>query len=595
VIHSILKEKFGFDSFRGNQEKIINDIMNSIDTLVLMPTGGGKSLCFQIPALCMDGVAIIISPLISLMQNQVSALKLNGIKAEALNSALSAEEYKEIINKLKNNQLDLLYLSPEGLNTSSGWSLLESIKISLFAVDEAHCVSQWGHDFRKDYLHLSQIRERYENTPIIALTATADLQVREDIARQLNLKDYQQYTSSFNRENIFYKMSPKRNSYSQIKEVLSLHKEECGIIYCPTVKKVESLCIKLRSEGFNVIQYHGQMNNQDRKANLQRFEQEDDVIVVATIAFGMGIDKPNVRFVCHNGMSKNLENFYQESGRAGRDGEKSYSYIFYGLDDLMTYKRFIDQSQMNEEHKKNANDKLSFMHKFCESEDCKTNIILKYFGEIRDQECGHCDSCLDSYERFEVTVEAQKFLSCVYRLNNRFGASYVTDVLRAAKSKRIIDFGHDKLSVYGIGKSLSKSEWLCVNEKLLSTGYLKIESEYKTLALTPLASEVLKGKTKVFIRREIKRKESKIIASANTYGLKSGKDYDESLLSELKEYRLAMAKELSVASYMIASNNTLIQLAAIKPKTSDDLLLVNGIGKKKAQAFGEDFLNIINS
>jgi ATP-dependent DNA helicase RecQ len=593
LIHQILKEKFGFDTFRGDQEDIVNNLIANNDALVLMPTGGGKSLCYQIPALCMEGVAIVISPLISLMQNQVSALKLNGIKAESLNSSLNSETYREIIEELKEGSLDLLYLSPEGLNTSAAWTLLDSVKISLFAIDEAHCVSQWGHDFRKDYLNLGSIRERYKDTPIIALTATADLQVREDIIRQLKFKDFKTYTSSFNRENIYYKMAPKRNGYAQVKDVVMKHRDDCGIIYCPTVKKVESLCSKLQSEGLNVIKYHGQMKNEERSFNLKRFEQEDNVIVVATIAFGMGIDKPNVRFVCHNGMSKNIENFYQESGRAGRDGDKSFSYVFYGLDDLMTYKRFIDQSQMNKAHKKNANDKISFMYKFCESEKCKTNIILKYFGEIQDEECGHCDSCLDEYQRHEVTVEAQKFLSCVYRLNNRFGASYVIDVLRATKSKRITAFGHNKLSVYGIGQDLSKSDWLSINEKLLSIGYLKIEPEYKTLTLTELAAQVLKNGEKVFVRREIIQEGHKRVKS---HGSKNSKevDYDETLLAELKKYRLAMAKELSVASYMIATNATLINLAAVKPKTQEDLLLVNGIGKKKAEAFGEDFLNIIN-
>ena len=594
MIYEVLKENFGFTAFRGTQEAIINDVLAKKDVLALMPTGGGKSLCFQLPALCMPGITIVISPLISLMQNQVSGLKLSGINAECLNSSQDPEDQQKIINSVEAGSTKLLYLSPEGLSSDYIWSLISRLNISLFAIDEAHCVSQWGHDFRKDYLTLGKLKKAYPAIPVIALTATADSKVRVDIINQLGLVDSAQYVSSFNRENINYKVTPKNDTTKQIKAVLAKHVDECGIIYCPTVKKVDSICAELKKSGMNVISYHGQMDSVKRSKNLIRFEQEDDIIVVATIAFGMGIDKPNVRFVIHNGMSKNIENFYQESGRAGRDGLPAFSYVFYGLDDLMTYKRFIDFSQMEESHKENAHEKLNLMLKFCESEICKTKIILNYFGEEVEKDCGHCDSCLEDYEKFDITTESLKYLSAVFRLKEKFGAGHTIDVLRGSASQKIENFGHDKLSVYGIGKEHSKSDWMAINQRLITLGYLRINSEYRTLNLDPSAREVLQDNKTVFMRREIGKTKANV-KKPKTKTTKALTGDSADLFEKLKDYRLKKSKELGVPSYVIAPNATLEDLAVKMPQNVSELLDIHGIGQKKADQFGEDFIEIITA
>lgn len=591
MIDRILKETFGFDSFRANQREVIESLINGEDVLSLMPTGGGKSLCFQIPAIALDGVAIVVSPLISLMENQVNALKIKNIKAEYINSSLEYSKVQEIEGELRRNEIDLLYLSPERLNVSNTWNLLEQIKISFFAIDEAHCVSQWGHDFRKDYLALNQIKEKFPVSPIIALTATADKIVREDIKKQLRIPNGKTFLTSFNRENIFYKTEAKNNVKRQIESVLDTHDGECGIIYCPTVKKVEALEEYLKQNtNRTVLKYHGQMDFNERKKNLNIFENEDDIIVVATIAFGMGIDKPNVRFVVHNGMSKNIENFYQESGRAGRDGESAYSYVFYGLDDLVTYNRFIKTSEMSNEHRNLSFNKLNQMFDLCETLDCKTKIVLSYFGENTDKNCGHCDSCTGEFEKEDVSVSAQKLLSSVYYLNGKFGISHHIDILRGSDNQKINRFDHKSLSVYGKGDDLSANDWRRIADRLIYLGCLHIDEMYKTIGLTEKARGVLRGDEKVVVRKTLKNKTKNKRPSSSNNNIVLENNV---LFEKLRDYRKKKADDLGVPAFHIASNKLLQELVVQQPKTEEDLLNVNGIGPVMNEKYGTDLLAII--
>lgn len=595
MVEQILNDVFGFDSFRGSQKEIINSLIQKRDILTVMPTGAGKSLCFQIPAIALDGVAIVISPLISLMENQVNALKVLNIRAEYLNSTIEFEKKQSIERKLRNGELDLLYLSPERLNTASTWHLLDSLQISFFAIDEAHCVSQWGHDFRKDYLELSSIRERLPSVPIIALTATADELVQKDIVKQLNLSDPEVFLSSFNRKNIVYKTESKNNVNAQILEKLDLHAGECGIIYCPTVKKVESLYTTLKGKtDCKIIKYHGQMGASERKKNLKKFENEDEIIVIATIAFGMGIDKPNVRFIIHNGMSKNIENFYQESGRAGRDGEIANSYVFYGLDDVMTYKSFINRSEMTPQHKSLSMKKLQQMFEFCETLDCKTKVVLNYFGESTIEKCGHCDSCTGDFKKENVSIHAQKLLSSVHYLNGRFGLNHHIDILRGASNQKVKANGHDKLSVYAIGSDLDALAWKKVGERLIYLGCLDVGDEYKTLSLTASAGPVLKGEQAVEIRANSKKQKGTKKQRDQKQNNTIVSEFENSeVFQKLKEYRMEKAAELEVPAYVVASNKLLAELSSSLPKNKEEILSVKGIGPKNFELYGNDFLKLI--
>lgn len=593
MLEQILEETFGFKSFRSDQKEIIESLLGGQDVLALMPTGGGKSLCYQIPALAHEGMAVVVSPLISLMENQVNALKMRNISAEFLNSSLSADEVFEVKSKILAGEVDLLYLSPERLRLASTWNLLEGADVAFFAIDEAHCVSQWGHDFRKDYLCLGEIKEHFPDINIIALTATADELVRQDIINQLNLSSPEVFVSSFNRENIFYRTSAKENTKKQIEAVLKDHPAECGIIYCPTVRGVESLCAHLKQKtGREVIMYHGQMDAKVRKKNLRRFENEDDIVVVATIAFGMGIDKPNVRFVIHNGMSKNIENFYQESGRAGRDGEPSFSYLFYGLDDMVTYNRFIKTSEMNETYKELCLDKLQRMFDFCETLECKTKKLLNYFGEECAETCDHCDSCTGDFEKQDVSIAAQKLLSSIYYLNGKFGFSHHFDILRGANNEKIQKFGHSELSVYKKGKELSKNAWRRIADRVTYLGCVAIDEKYKTISLTHKAKAILKGEQSVMIRKPATSAAEKTVKpKQRAYN----QEIEEHPLFEvLREYRSQKADELGVPPFYVASNKLLQELIEQRPQNEQELLEVNGIGPVLNERYGKDLLQILN-
>ncbi len=589
-IQSLLHETFGYKTFRGEQEEIISSVIEGLDTFVLMPTGAGKSLCFQIPALYLEGTAIVVSPLISLMSNQVNALKQNGVKAEFINSSLDYNEYREIEEAALAGELDLLYITPEGFQGGRVRNLIDDIDLSFFAIDEAHCVSNWGHDFRDDYLLLGQIKKSYPDLPIIALTATADFRVREDIVKSLKLSSPKVFISSFERKNITYKIEAKNSVQKQIDQVLALHKNECGIIYCQTRKKVDELSKSLKKKGHTVIAYHAGLTPEARNKAQSRFERKDNIIVVATIAFGMGIDKPNVRFVCHNGLPKNIESYYQETGRAGRDGEPSFAYMFYGMDDFIVSKGFIDRSEMNENYKKISLEKLHSMLELCEMNICRNKYVLNYFGEEAGDQCGHCDICNQEVKSFDVTVYAQKALSAIYHLNSRFGANHIIDVLLGSKNQKLEKFGHHRLSVYGLGKDLSKQDWNVIIRGLLLNDYINYSNpEYRTLGLTAKAREILKGESTFSITKKLGQTKKKKSVSIQV----SDEDYDTELFSVLKEKRYAMAKDKGVPPFVIFSDKTLKDLSVKKPKSHDEFLDVYGIGKSKCEKYADTFLSLI--
>ena len=591
----ILQNVFGFEAFRGQQAEIIDHVMAGGDALVLMPTGGGKSLCYQIPALALPGTAVVVSPLIALMRDQVEALRQAGVRAAALNSTVPYGEAIHIERSLEAGELDLVYVAPERLNTESFLALLGRCRLALFAIDEAHCVSQWGHDFRPEYRRLSALKERFPGVPRLALTATADGPTRRDILAQLDLPDGRVFVAGFDRPNIRYRVQAKTRPRQQLLAFLEQeHRGDAGIVYCQTRDRVETTAEWLSQRGFTALPYHGGLEAGTRNAHQERFLKEDGVVVVATIAFGMGIDKPDVRFVAHLDLPKSIEAYYQETGRAGRDGLLSDAWMVYGLEDLFTHSRFIEGSTAPDGQKRIERQKLDALLGYCESTRCRRQVLLDYFGETLDEPCGNCDVCLDPLPVFDGTVAAQKALSCVYRTGQIFGAGHLIDVLLGGQTERVARFGHDKLSTYGIGKEHGRDEWRSIFRQLVAHGLLTVDIEgHGGLRLGPGARPVLRGERSIELRRDLARALKDQGAKGKPKRPVFDQPLDESLFSALRAKRLDLAKAQGVPPYVIFHDSTLAELARLKPGRLEQMAGVTGIGQSKLARYGETFLGVI--
>lgn len=584
---NLLKEVFGFPAFRGQQFEIISHLAQGGDCLVLMPTGGGKSLCYQIPALMRTGVAIVISPLIALMRNQVAALHEIGVRAAFLNSSLSWQEAASIEQKLMLGDYDLLYVAPERLLSARFMNLISNIDIALFAIDEAHCVSQWGHDFRPEYMQLSILHECFPKVPRIALTATADQDTRKDIIERLGLDAAKVFISSFDRPNIRYHIVDKTNRYSQLLTfILTEHPGDAGIVYCLSRKRVEETAAWLTKQGLPAVAYHAGMSTQERNKSQEKFLREEGIIIVATIAFGMGIDKPNVRFVAHLDLPKSIEGYYQETGRAGRDGLTANAWMIYGLGDVIQQQRLIEDSEANPSHKQVALRKLEAMLSLCETTTCRRVRMLNYFGEaVTMSACGNCDTCLNPPKTSDATIDVQKALSCVYRTGQNFGVKHLIDVLRGNLTDRVMEWHHDKLSTFGIGKHLSVSTWRSIFRQTIALGFLKVDSvEYGALRLTEASREILKGQRSVFLHQRTKINQ---LNESNSNNDSNILDVDErNLWNQLRNWRATTAREHGVPAYVILHDATLLELVRLCPQNTDELSRVTGIGARKLEKYG---------
>jgi len=588
----LLRTVFGHPAFRGAQEEIVTHVAGGGDALVLMPTGGGKSLCYQLPALLRDGTALVVSPLIALMQDQVAALKQLGVRAAFLNSTLDGREVNACEKALRNGELDLLYVAPERLMMPRMLDCLAESKIALFAIDEAHCVAQWGHDFRPEYLQLSVLHEQFPQVPRIALTATADPQTREEIIRRLALDDARVFISSFDRPNIRYTIVDKQDARNQLlRFIREEHKGEAGIVYCLSRKKVDETAAWLVSHGVHALPYHAGMDTVSRADHQSRFQREDGVVVVATIAFGMGIDKPDVRFVAHLDLPKSIEGYYQETGRAGRDGAPADAWMAYGLGDVVQQRRMIDQSEGSEEYRRVLVVKLDALLGLCETAGCRRLRLLDYFGEA-SVPCGNCDTCLEPPQTWDATEAARKALSCIYRTGQRFGAVHLIDVLRGRATERTAQWGHEQLNVFGIGADLDEAAWRNVFRQLVALGFAEPDHDaYGALKLTDASRPVLKGEQPVEMR-QLQPRKGKVSKSrsAAAAGLSSA---DAGLLDQLKAWRLEQAREQSVPAYVILHDRTLAEIAASRPRDIDALGMISGIGAKKLERYGAALLALV--
>jgi ATP-dependent DNA helicase RecQ len=591
----LLQTVFGYPSFRGQQADIVETIASGGDALVLMPTGGGKSLCYQIPSLLREGVGVVVSPLIALMQDQVDALDELGVRAAFLNSTQSWQEASRVERQVRNGELDLLYVAPERLLTPRCMELLETSRIALFAIDEAHCVSQWGHDFRPEYIRLSVLHERFPEVPRIALTATADQQTRREIASRLALEEAPQFISSFDRPNIRYQIVEKTNGRKQLLDFIGTeHPGDAGVVYCLSRKKVEEVAEFLRESGIDALPYHAGMDLETRTSNQSRFLREDGIVMVATIAFGMGIDKPDVRFVAHLDLPKSIEGYYQETGRAGRDGAPANAWMAYGLQDVVQQRRMIDESEADESYKRVQTQKLDAMLGLCETVGCRRVRLLSYFGQ-ESGPCGNCDTCLHPPVTYDATVPVQKLLSTIYRCGQRFGAGHVLDVLRGTATDKVKQWRHDELSVFGIGSDVGEQEWRAILRQVIAMDLVHVDPDaYNSLRLTESARPVLKGERQVQLRRyekPVKAKRSQ--AKPRGYVEADLSPVEQRIFEKLRWWRMETARRHNVPAYVIFHDATMREIAKAMPQSLEDLRGVSGVGEKKLVTYGSEIVELI--
>ena len=596
MIRRVLERTFGYSDFRGQQEEIIRHMVDGGDCLVLMPTGGGKSLCYQISGIAREGTGVVVSPLIALMRDQVEALRQLGVRAACLNSSLSYREVLDAEAAVRAGQLDLLYVAPERLLGERTLNLLARARLSLFAIDEAHCVSQWGHDFRPEYLQLSTLREHFPDVPRIALTATADELTRREIVDRLGLGGAPVFVSGFDRPNIRYSVVPKNNARAQFRRFLNMHhRGDAGIVYCLSRKRVDATAEWLQGEGVDALPYHAGLGAAERRRNQDRFQRDEGVVMVATIAFGMGIDKSNVRFVAHLDLPKSIEAYYQETGRAGRDGLPASAWMVYGLREVVTLRSMVEGSEAGEARKRLEVRKLDAMLGYCELTTCRRQTVLAYFGETMSEACGNCDNCLTPVDTWDATEASQKAMSCVYRTGQRFGAAYLIDVLRGRETDRIRRFGHDRIPTHGVGADLGPYEWRSVFRQLVARGLLWVDMEgFGSIRLTDESWPVLRGETPVRMRRDVRPP-----ASGRTRKPRAERPppdpatWDEGLWEALRAHRLELARAQGVPPYVIFHDATLREMVERRPGTPEELAGITGVGETKLERYGEDFLAVI--
>ncbi|MCQ4294914.1 DNA helicase RecQ [Pseudomonas stutzeri] len=587
----ILKDVFGYDAFRGNQGAIIERVGSGGDALVLMPTGGGKSLCYQVPALLRDGLAVVVSPLIALMDDQVATLDELGVSAVALNSTLGADEQRDIAERIRRNEIKMLYLAPERLVQPRMLAFLQRLDVALFAIDEAHCVSQWGHDFRPEYMQLGQLAELFPGVPRIALTATADMRTREEIVQRLHLENAERFLSSFDRPNIFYRIVPKEQPRKQLLGFLAERRGDAGIVYCMSRKKVDDFAAYLTEQGFPALPYHAGLPHELRAYHQKRFLNEEGLIMVATIAFGMGIDKPNVRFVAHLDLPKSLEAYYQETGRAGRDGLPADAWMAYGLQDVIFLKQMLNNSEGDERHKRVEQHKLDAMLALCEETRCRRQVLLAYFDEELPKPCGHCDNCVDGVQTWNATEPARQALSAIYRSGQRYGVGHLVDVLLGRDNEKVRGLGHQHLSVFGMGKALAEAEWRSLFRQLVARGLVDVDLEgFGGLRLSDSCRPLLRGEVTLELRRDLSSKAPKPAASAASQ-LVRGEERET--WEALRTLRRKLAEEHSVPPYVIFPDATLLEMLRSQPASLSDMAGISGVGARKLERYGQAFLEVL--